>query len=111
MEKTKPFIFASLFLIPLIFGIIFVDVASTFGYSDVPFVLGFFVYLLFVFIQRSTSKQAFALSLFFLLWMGLSYVPTGPGMVTERIGEWFYLFFIFGIGQYSIESWNQKSFD
>ena len=38
--------------------------------------------------------------------MGLSYVKTGSGEVTERMGEWFYLFFLAGIIHYSKEAWS-----
>lgn len=94
----------SSFLIPIIFGIVFADVAGTFSQSDLAFVLGLFFYFLFVFLQKSSSKTAFGFALFFLIWMGLSYVPTGAGVVTERMGEWFFLFFLLGLIQYFRET-------
>jgi len=75
-----------------------------FNYSDIPFVFVLIFYVLYVFFQRAGSRMTFALALFFLVWMGLSYVPTGAGRVTERIGEWFYLFFLFAIIQCGYEN-------
>lgn len=109
MKKRNKFaILFSLALIPLIFGILFVDLAGTFSYSDLPFVFAFSVYMLFVFIQGSTSKATFIMTLYLLIIMGLSYVQTGPGVITERFGEWFYLFFVFGLVQYTKEAWTNK---
>jgi hypothetical protein len=56
-------------------------------------------------IQHRLSKLSFVIAVFFLISMGLSYTKTGPGVITERMGEWFYLFFIFGLIQYAKEAW------
>ena len=110
MEKRNKFaILFSFALIPIIFGILFVDLAGTFSYSDVPFVLAFVIYILFVIIQRSSSRGTFIMTLYLLILMGLSYVKTGPGAITERFGEWFYLFFVFGLIQYAKEAWTNKT--
>jgi len=93
----------TLFFIPLIFAIVFADLAGVFSYTDMPFFLVFLLFIAYVITQKSTSKAAFLFSLFFLVWMWLSYIPTGAGKVTERIGEWFYLFFVFGLIQYGYE--------
>ncbi len=106
MKRTKALTTISLFLIPLIIGVVFVDLSGTFSYSDLPFAIAFLLYITFVFLQRAKSRTAFIMSLFFLAWMGLSYVPTGASVLTERIGEWFYLFFVFGLIQYNKEVWH-----
>ncbi len=93
----------SLFLLAVLFCIVFADMGGAFNYSDIPFALVFVVYLLHVFWERTHGKMAFALALFFLFWMGLSYIPTGAGQITERMGEWFYLFFVLGVIQSSLE--------
>lgn len=85
------------------------DLATTFSYSDLPFVLAFVMYILFVVIQRSSSRGTFIMVLYLLILMGLSYVKTGPGAITERFGEWFYLFFVFGLIQYIKEAWTNKT--
>jgi len=82
--------------ITVVITIILLDIAGTFSYSDWPFVV-----LLLTFVLGRKTTVFFALCL--LVWMGLSYVPTGAGPVTERIGEWFYLFFLFGLIQYGYE--------
>jgi hypothetical protein len=107
MRKHKVGILFSIILLFVLFGIVCVDLAGTFSYSDIPFVIVFLLYWTFTRIQRSTSFTTFIFILFLLCWMMLSYIPTGPGVITERIGEWFYLFFIFGLTQYIIESWKK----
>lgn len=110
MKKRNKFtILFSLALVPLIFGILFADLAGTFSYSDLPFVLAFVIYILFVVIQRSSSRGTFIMTLYLLILMGLSYVQTGPSAITERLGEWFYLFFAFGLVQYIKEAWINKT--
>lgn len=100
MKHRNKLIFPSLFLIPVIAGIILVDLAGTFNYSDLPFLFAFVVYIVFVLIQRSQSKLTFSITMLLLIYTGLSYIPTGPSVITERFGEWFYLFFFFGLVQY-----------
>lgn len=110
MKKRNKFVILfSLALVPLIFGILFVDLAGTFSYSDLPFVLAFAIYILFVVIQRSSSRATFVMTLYLLILMGLSYVQTGPDAITERFGEWFYLFLAFGLVQYTKELWTNKT--
>ena len=108
MKYNRMFITLSMFIIPLIFGIVFIDLAGTFSYSDFAFGLALLLYAIFLFIQRSTSRATFLLAIFFLIWMGLSYVPTGAGTVTERIGEWFYIFYVVGLIQYLKEVYESK---
>ena len=107
MKIINKLIFPSLLIIPFMFGIIFIDLVGTFFFSDVPFALVLALYLIFVLIQRAKSRTTFVFVLFFIIWMGLSYIPTGAGQTTERVGEWFYLFFVFGLIQYAIESWKK----
>jgi predicted membrane channel-forming protein YqfA (hemolysin III family) len=87
---------------------VFADLAGTFNFSDIPFAIVFLLYILFIIIQRTNSKAAFLVSLLFFILMGLSYIPTATGKITERLGEWFYLFFVFGLVQYTSESWRPK---
>lgn len=96
-------IFPSLVLIPVIAGVLFADIAVAFNYSDLPFLIAFVIYTVFILIQRSRSSLTFSIAMLLLIYMGLSYIPTGASRVTERFGEWFYLFFLFGLIQYAIE--------
>lgn len=82
--------------VAILLTIIFLDIAGAFSHSDLPFLAVFLTFSL-------GRKGTFAFALFLLAWMGLSYIPTGAGAVTERIGEWFYLFFVFGLIQYGYE--------
>jgi len=107
MERNKQRILFSLILLFLVFVILFVDLTGFFNYSDVPFLIGFSLYFLFLFIQKVTGKVSFVMALFLLLYMGISYIPTGAGRITERIGEWFYLFFVAGLIQYTKEAWTK----
>ena len=109
MKSPKYFILCSYALIPILFGLIFLDLSGVFNFSDIPFVTAFLLYMLFLMIQKGSSKLSFIMALFFLVFMGLSYIPTGPGRITERIGEWFYLFFVCGLIQYAKEAWQEKS--
>jgi hypothetical protein len=108
MRRNKWAIIFSLLLVPAAAAVVILDLAGVFGYSDLPFLLVFFPYFLFMFIQRTGSRCTFAVALCMLLYMGLSYVPTGAGPITERFGEWFYVFFVFGLIQYSREAWQGK---
>lgn len=78
--------------IGIIATVVFLDLAGTFSYSDIPFLA-----LLLTFLMG--RKITFSISLFLLAWTFLSYIPTGAGAVTERIGEWFFLFLICGLIQ------------
>lgn len=108
MKRTRIPKTISLCIIPLIFGVMFADLAGTFSYSDMPFAAVFVLYTVFVIVQHMKSKATFNIALFLLIWMAFSYIPTGAGRTTERIGEWFYLFFIFGLIQYTREAWHTK---
>lgn len=100
MNITKVHILLPLALLPIIFVVITLDLIGFFNYGDLPFLVGFTLYVLFVVTEHSGSRMTLCIALFLLLWMGLSYIPTGAGKVTERVGEWFYLFFVFGLVQY-----------
>jgi len=104
MRRRNYSILFSFLLFLMVFLTIFIDFAGFFNYSDVPFLIGFSLYFLFLFIQKGTGKPSFGITLFLLVFMGLSYIPTGAGRITERIGEWFYLFFLVGIIQYMREA-------
>lgn len=109
MGKNKHLVLFSFLLGFVFMGIVFADLAGIFSFSDQAFLYGFLVYGIVVLMQRTTSKLSFFIVLSLLLWMGLSYIPTGPGKITERIGEWFYLFFLFGLLQYTHEAWSKSS--
>jgi len=108
MRKNNILILYSLFLIPLIAVVLFLDLSAVFNYSDTPFIIGFLLYGIIAIIQKSSSKMTFSLIFALLLYMGISYLPTGPSRTTERIGEWFYVFFVFGLIQYIQEVWFPK---
>lgn len=108
MEKINYLIVFSYFLFLAIFGLVSLDLAGAFSYSDVPFLSAFLLYVLFLFIQKGGSKTSFTLALIFLVIMGFSYIPTGAGRITERIGEWFYLFFLFGLIQSGVSIFHFK---
>ncbi|EKD67865.1 MAG: hypothetical protein ACD_48C00176G0001 [uncultured bacterium] len=103
MKNRNKLIFPSLFLIPAIAGILCMDLAGIFNYTDNPFFFVFAVYVIFVFIQRSQSRFTFSIAMLLLIYMGLSYIPAAASRATERFGEWFYLFFVFGLIQYGRE--------
>lgn len=109
MQKPSLLIIVSLCLIPVIAGIVVLDLAGTFSFSDVPFGLAFLTFIVFVIIQKGTSKLPFVGALYFLITMGLSYVQTAASATTERLGEWFYLFFLLGILTYTKEAWSTKN--
>lgn len=108
MKNRKYLLLFSYFLLFTIFGMLFLDLAGVFSYTDLPFLISFFLYFLFLVIQKATSKTSFVIAIFLLVYMGLSYIPTGAGRVTERIGEWFYLFLVVGLIQYTNEAWTQE---
>jgi len=107
MKRNRWLIYVSLLLLPLVVGVILVDLAGTFSFSDAPFAIALALYTVFVLMQRAKSNSTFLITIFFLILMGLSYIPTGPGPVTERIGEWFYLFFLYGLIQYLWETYGK----
>ncbi|MBU2544293.1 hypothetical protein KJ618_02385 [Patescibacteria group bacterium] len=104
MKRNKFIILFSYFLFLVMVGVVFADLGSAFSFSDLPFVLVFSVFFVFMIIQRGTSKIVFVSASYFLITMGLSYVRTGSSVITERLGEWFYLFFLVGILQYTKEA-------
>lgn len=109
MKRTKGLIVFSFLLFSSIFGIIFIDLAGVFSFSDIPFFLSIILITFFFVIQRFSSKMPFLLSLYFLIIMGLSYIISGVGYITERLGEWFYIYFLIGLIQYTVESHWEKA--
>ncbi len=99
----------SLFLIAAMIGIVVMDLLYKFGNYDTPFMLEFVLYLLYTFLRRSTSKLTFIVVILFIVSMGISYITAGSTRLTERFGEWFYLYFIFGLIQYGREFWLTKN--
>lgn len=102
-KRNDASIIGSFILIAMLAGIIEVDLLGVFDYSDIPFLLVIVLYVGILYIQRASSKLSFILSLSCLVFMELSYIPTGASRVTERFGEWFYLFFVFGLIHYMKE--------
>lgn len=107
MKRSK-YILWSFFVLLMVFLTIVADFAGLFNYSDLPFAIAFLFYFLFLFLQKGTSKVSFSMALCFLVFMGLSYIPTGAGRITERMGEWLYLFFVAGLIQYAKEAWKSE---
>lgn len=103
MKKSSITILVSFFSLMVLVAVVFLDIQGVFGFSDGVFVLGLFLGAVVYLIQKSTSKLPFSLATFFLLWMGLSYIPTGSSEQTERIGVWFFLTFFLGLVQYGVE--------
>lgn len=108
MKRHKFFIILSLLLIPVIIGTYCFDILGGFNFADKAFGIALAIYIIFIFIQQSSSKFTFVISLFFLVIMGLFYIPSGVVQRTERMGEWFYVFFVFGLIQSVIELWFEK---
>ena len=103
IKRRQSIILFSFLLIPVMFGLLFLDLAGIFMHSDFPFLLMFVIYGMYIIIQRSSSRTSFMMALYLLIIMGLSYIKTGPVIITERLGEWFYIFFIFGLLQNAFE--------
>lgn len=108
MKKNKILHILSWILVFLMIFIVITDLRYKFGNYDTPFMLEFVLYVLYVFIKRTASKLSFGIVLLFILSMGVSYMLFGSARLTERMGEWFYLYFLFGLLQYSKEIWLTK---
>lgn len=91
-----------------IIAIFFNDLNYQFGNYDTPFLWAFSVYFLWVLIFRITSRVTFFIILVLVVGMGISFVQNGSIRFTERIGEWLYLFFIFGLIQYFREVFHER---
>lgn len=103
MKKYNSLFMVSICALLSAFGILFLDVASIFKYSDLPFFLACVLYIVFIISNRSSSKLTFYIVLFLVCFMGISYLQNGFDTMTERIGEWFYLTFVIGLVQYAKE--------
>jgi hypothetical protein len=77
----------------IILGIFLTDLKGWFLLSDLSFFLALIVYMLFL------RKWALAISLFFLAVMSYFFIRTGISNRVERVGEWFYIFFVIGVIQ------------
>ncbi len=85
-------------------GVIVADFFYKFGNGDLPFLLVFVPYTVLCVIQRKSSRLTFEIVLLLVLFMAYSYIVNGEFRLTERIGEWFYLFLVFGLVQYMREA-------
>ncbi len=103
MKINKHLYLVSILFLLSVFGVFFLDLARIFKFSDFSFSLASFLYILFILFNRSTSKLTFYISLFIVFFMGISYLQNGFDTITERIGEWLYIFFVFGLVQYAKE--------
>lgn len=65
LKRHRLLIILSFLLVPIIIGIYSVDLLGNFNFADKAFVIALLVYILFIFIQRSSSSVTFVLSLFF----------------------------------------------
>jgi len=92
-----------------ILGFILADLHYMFGNYDTPFIVAFGLYVLVVFFRHASSKVSFICASILVLCMGILYGVYGPIRITERTGEWFYLFFLMGIIQYAKETWFAKN--
>lgn len=102
--KSKGVSILSVFIVILLITVFGADLFYAFGNYDTPFVLAILFYLLYIWIQRSASRLTFTIVLFLIIGMGFSYMFRGPDRLTERIGQWFYLFFVLGLFQYTKEA-------
>ena len=104
MERDKIIHTVWLLLIPVIVGIMVMDLQYRFGNSDLPFFLAIGAYILFVVLSRVQSKTTIKIVLCTVLVMGVNYMDSGASRSTERLGEWFYIYFLIGFVQYFIEA-------
>lgn len=79
--------------------IVLLDMAGFNGYSDLLLATGIGLYFLFSCVQRATYRLTFLIASILSIYCLLSYIPTGPGPMTERIGEWLYVILLLGIIQ------------
>jgi hypothetical protein len=98
----------SFLLLPILIGIMLKDLMYTFGNYDTPFIVGIGIYFVFCLIAHASSRWTFGLVSLLVVCMGISYMIMGPYRRTERLGEWVYLFFVFGLIQYTIEAIHEK---
>ncbi len=96
-----PFVF-------VIIGIMYTDLLYKFGNRDIPFILVLVLYTLFVRVGKFSSKITISVSCVLVICMGVAYAMQGPVRLTERIGEWFYLFFVFSLIQYIYEMYRLR---
>lgn len=89
----------------VIAALIAIDVTEAFTFSDVPFLIGFVIYTIAVRKAHADFRWSFGITCLLLLLAWCFYIPTGAGIVTERLAVWFYLFFLYGLIQYWIRVW------
>jgi hypothetical protein len=95
-------------LILSMIAIFFSDLMYKFGNYDTPYLFVFTLYTIWILIFRFTSRLTFFIVLTLVVCMSVSYVQNGSIRLTERIGEWLYLFFLFGLAQYFKEIFHEK---
>lgn len=105
MKNSKMVKTSALLLLSVVVGIIVADLFGRFGISDLPFILAFGAYTVLIILRRIHHGATIAVASLFVALMGASYIIQGASGLTERMGEWFYLFFIFSLIQYAKEAW------
>lgn len=98
----------SLMLIIGIAIMIIADLRYSFGNYDTAFVTVLLLDILYLFIHRSTKFNVL-LAVLLVVGMSISYIHSGSIRLTERMGEWFYIFFVFGLIQYGKETFFGKN--
>lgn len=81
------------------------DLVPVFNYQDISFVLFCALYTVFLYMQKAKSSLSFYIAFYFLVLMGLSYIPTAASRTTERFGEWFFVMLAYAMIQRMIELW------
>ncbi|MCX8009193.1 MAG: hypothetical protein N3A54_05865 [Patescibacteria group bacterium] len=87
----------------LIVIVFLLDMLYKFGNYDIPFIVVFLAYFMLIHFAKLTSKITFLIIISLTILMGYFYIQQGAFRLTERIGEWFYVFLIVGIVQYAYE--------
>jgi hypothetical protein len=99
-KRNNYFIVFTVVTVLFLAAIFSADLLYKFGNYDTPFILAFVSYILYLIVTKSTSRKTFIIVLFLIICMGCCYMLTGPSRLTERIGQWFYHFFVLGMIQY-----------
>jgi EamA domain-containing membrane protein RarD len=107
-ESQRDYMIKKTILFGVIAITILLDLKYKFGNFDTPFFLVFGIYLLATWVMKLTHRCTFIIDMILLLLMGVFYIYTGPVRLTERAGEWWFLFFVCGLVQYGWESFHEQ---
>lgn len=96
------------YLLAIILGVIstfvYFDLRYAFGNYDTPFFIACGMYVFSIVLLRLTSRLTIGIVVLLITSMAIHYMLYGPVRLTERLGEWFFLFLCIGIVQYSFET-------